>query len=376
MLHLSHNDRERLNQAQRVLLASLRYGDVQDWLRAAAGAAQTLLKGDHAYAFQLGPGTTTLIPHTVDSAFGDTAEEYLVDTANSSMEPRALPLPARMHRDRVAGGSGAYHEQDLLSRAEVEASPYFQEIAAPFGLRYATGLSAVEGATETALCVAFESRDASGFTVESTEKLNLLTPAFEAGLRHLQQFGTLGSRLRRVVDLLSDAVFVFSMDGREVYRNRALRQLLRGLHDPDPLCRSAIGVALSVSENHMSARPSQACRTIQGETGTYVLRGTWAGRLLGNETGVLVTVEPGSPYPSLLALQSAHNLTPRQAEVALLVARGMKDAQIADELSISVHTVRRHVSAVRARLGVDSRAAVADRLVRGSAPPPDDAPSG
>ena len=54
-----------------------------------------------------------------------------------------------------------------------------------------------------------------------------------------------------------------------------------------------------------------------------------------------------------VALRS--RLTERQYEVALCLARGLSNKQIARELSISVATTKDHVHAVLSRLGVDSR---------------------
>jgi ATP/maltotriose-dependent transcriptional regulator MalT len=50
-------------------------------------------------------------------------------------------------------------------------------------------------------------------------------------------------------------------------------------------------------------------------------------------------------------------LTKRELEVLGLVARGMSNQQIAESLTISEHTVHRHVSNVLGKLGVSSRAA-------------------
>jgi pimeloyl-ACP methyl ester carboxylesterase/DNA-binding CsgD family transcriptional regulator len=52
-------------------------------------------------------------------------------------------------------------------------------------------------------------------------------------------------------------------------------------------------------------------------------------------------------------------LTVREREVLMLVAQGLTDAQIADRLFLSSHTVHRHVANARTKLGVPSRAAAA-----------------
>jgi ATP/maltotriose-dependent transcriptional regulator MalT len=50
-------------------------------------------------------------------------------------------------------------------------------------------------------------------------------------------------------------------------------------------------------------------------------------------------------------------LTPREREVLTLIAQGMSDAEIAERLVVSPHTVHRHVANVRTKLRLPSRAA-------------------
>jgi DNA-binding CsgD family transcriptional regulator len=59
----------------------------------------------------------------------------------------------------------------------------------------------------------------------------------------------------------------------------------------------------------------------------------------------------------------AHGLTPREAEVAALLARGLPNAAVARQLGISPHTARHHTQRVLAKLGVHSRAEAAARLL-------------
>lgn len=68
--------------------------------------------------------------------------------------------------------------------------------------------------------------------------------------------------------------------------------------------------------------------------------------------------------PDLLArlLQRSHGreetrrpLTEREREVLLLVAEGRSNADIADRLAVSVHTVRNHIASLSAKLGAHSK---------------------
>ena len=54
---------------------------------------------------------------------------------------------------------------------------------------------------------------------------------------------------------------------------------------------------------------------------------------------------------------ASQQLSPREVDILRLVARGSGDADIAERLFLSPHTVHRHVANVRTKLGVSSRAA-------------------
>ncbi|MGA9597194.1 MAG: LuxR C-terminal-related transcriptional regulator, partial [Acidimicrobiia bacterium] len=56
------------------------------------------------------------------------------------------------------------------------------------------------------------------------------------------------------------------------------------------------------------------------------------------------------------------DLTPRQLELAELVAKGMSNAEIAEELFISIRTVHSHLDHIYTRLGIGSRAALATHV--------------
>jgi LuxR family maltose regulon positive regulatory protein len=55
-------------------------------------------------------------------------------------------------------------------------------------------------------------------------------------------------------------------------------------------------------------------------------------------------------------------LTRRERQVLGLIARGMRDGEIASALSLSQHTVHRHVSNIYAKLGCSTRAAAVAKV--------------
>ena len=56
-------------------------------------------------------------------------------------------------------------------------------------------------------------------------------------------------------------------------------------------------------------------------------------------------------------------LTPREREVALRVADGLTDREIAERLWLSPHTVRQYVKRIYRKLDVDSRVALTRLLL-------------
>jgi ATP/maltotriose-dependent transcriptional regulator MalT len=82
---------------------------------------------------------------------------------------------------------------------------------------------------------------------------------------------------------------------------------------------------------------------------------TWAeGRAMSPEEAIEYALEEPTTHDQSRA---PSGLTKRELEVLGLVARGMSNQQIAESLTISEHTVHRHVSNVLGKLGVSSRAA-------------------
>jgi DNA-binding NarL/FixJ family response regulator len=57
-------------------------------------------------------------------------------------------------------------------------------------------------------------------------------------------------------------------------------------------------------------------------------------------------------------------LTTRELDVLRLVAQGLRNSEIADQLVVSAKTVDHHVSSVLTKLGVSSRNAAAREAVR------------
>ena len=61
----------------------------------------------------------------------------------------------------------------------------------------------------------------------------------------------------------------------------------------------------------------------------------------------------------LASAEPMGNLTPRELQIVLLLARGLTNRQLSTELSISERTAGNHVAKILKKLGLSSRAQIA-----------------
>lgn len=129
----------------------------------------------------------------------------------------------------------------------------------------------------------------------------------------------------------------------------------RGLHgDALPLAARIIAAAdvcnaLSQDRPQRNALISaDAAAELRGEVGAGRLDGEAVNAVLG-AAGHRVRRRPGLPA----------GLSPREAEVLMLVTRGLSNKEIATRLSLSARTVRSHIEHVYTKIGVSTRGAAA-----------------
>jgi DNA-binding CsgD family transcriptional regulator len=214
------------------------------------------------------------------------------------------------------------------------------------------------------------------FERHSLATLKLLLPAFEAGMRAQWRLGRERASLGRFIDRLSDGAALFGPRGRRLlHLNPALTQILATDPEADRVrlevefaARAAGAVALA-GEGYAGGGLTlpAGVRRLHTETGTYEVHASAVGAETGmHDRSIIVVVErSGAPLPDTDELAERYGLTRRECEVALLLARGLTDRAIAEELVISWHTARRHAERVLRKLGVGSRAEVGVRLLGG-----------
>jgi DNA-binding CsgD family transcriptional regulator len=162
---------------------------------------------------------------------------------------------------------------------------------------------------------------------------------------------------RVILDHLTLAVFVFRR-GRPIYVNAAATRLadrVRAKYGKE------LGVSLidhlgQVRDLPQPSGPVVTLLTVQGREPFYV----HVLELNRRRQDVVVTVrELGT---EIGAFRARYRLSAREAQVAELVLHGFRNQEIASTLGIAPATIKKHLTRVYDKVGVDSRVLLANRL--------------
>ncbi|MDQ3862754.1 MAG: tetratricopeptide repeat protein [Actinomycetota bacterium] len=128
--------------------------------------------------------------------------------------------------------------------------------------------------------------------------------------------------------------------------------------------REVAGIALSPSERALHEPHLTSARSKLGEAAWEEALAEGHVMSLEEAAEYALSEESDQPEATLGQTLLAHDesmgdLTPRERELALLVARGLTNRQISTELSISERTAANHVAKILKKLGLRSRAQIA-----------------
>jgi DNA-binding CsgD family transcriptional regulator len=140
-------------------------------------------------------------------------------------------------------------------------------------------------------------------------------------------------------------------------------------NDAEPLPGFIYAAAIRVAVARTpEAEPPPVRVRLQTADGHWVV--VRAAALIGAVGGYVITLEAARSEDLIPLLMRAWSLTAREREVAGLVIDGLSSEDIARALFISVHTVRDHVKAIFAKIGISRRQDLVGALTGGSRPVP------
>ena len=373
-LSFSSDDLARLESASRLLLSPLATPDPSAWMREAGGLVRDLVRGDAVVT--LAPGLTHPFV-SVDAPGVATGAMAYVAEVTPDGHRFTDPVVDLWHTLRKRANAEAFtldlnHRMVSAFGYDVTDAPIVSEVCGGQGFHDFGGLLKTTAEGDAMVWVLHRRRGGFRFGQEMLGVLQTLVPSFLSGLDTLRRLAD----HRAALDAVAEPLAVFDVDGREVHRNPALGGLLAD--EPERarvegalrgLARDLRRFAFATQWERALGRsgPPPAEVAVATARGAYTLRGSLLGAgMFGPDEACLVSVHaavaPASP--SADEVRERFGLTAREAEVALLIAEGLKNDAIADRLFIAQGTARRHTEGVFAKLDVNTRAAVASRLLQ------------
>lgn len=166
-----------------------------------------------------------------------------------------------------------------------------------------------------------------------------------------------------VLETIDQGIMLLASDTFPCYTNAAAERLLLADAERGLLTREM----RTISRTALTQRGAKSAEVeIETKSGRYRMRATVLLQKIKEirNRAVLVTIErAGTAAPTREELMHRFAMTSREADVALLLARGARNTAIASELRISPHTARHHTENVLAKLHVRARAEVARAIV-------------
>ncbi len=276
---------------------------------------------------------------------------------------------------------------DDLSAEEIESSRFYREIMEPGGWRHSAGFFFWDAGRFVAHLGIVRTREQGRFTEADKALLAELHPQFDAAMKRVAAL----ERLRLVSGIMEvalehplDGLVLLDSRGGIVFHNHsaaqacalwnggreaAARRIVRSSHLPLPTVIQEAAGSLRTSFLEAHARERVVGRTFEQEVSHPTVAG-----LVAHLSVVVPSNEAVPPHVRIKFSQMAaalevdaalpvFRLSEAEHRVAVLVARGLRNEEVAAELGISVNTVRAHLREIFAKLGVTHRGQLRERLL-------------
>ncbi|MBV9832580.1 MAG: helix-turn-helix transcriptional regulator, partial [Marmoricola sp.] len=208
----------------------------------------------------------------------------------------------------------------------------------------------------------YRDRSRAAFTSQEVEQVSRVTPAVASALR------VFASRTAISTSGDGPGTALCDENGRVVSLDEQARRLFEEIggstwaEKPLPMTPvyAVAARALAVLEGR---DPGPASARLRSSSGRWLV--VHASCLRGADGSVgptAVTIEPAKSTQMAPIIVEAYCLTPREQDITHAVARGLSNQEIAATLFLSPHTVRDHLKAIFAKVGVGSRGELVAKL--------------
>ena len=276
---------------------------------------------------------------------------------------------------------------DLMSDAELIASDYYQHYLHPVGVFRILGVDTGEPGGLLARLRFSRRKEEANFSSRDRNMLTLLTP-------HLRQALAIYARLNQMtserdiyagaVDQLSVATFILDEEGKLISSNTVACALLKDgdglslrgerLHiegrNTDRELQAAIASVIAAQQSGETALvkalrvPRRHDRSALGLVVRPVPVSEWSDSQAGPSVAVFISDPDQRDSASQQTLGELFSLTPAEARVAILLARGLSLADVSRAQNISPHTARAQLKSIFAKTGVSRQAELVRMVIK------------
>lgn len=343
---LTSRDVAQLRRTMNVLLAPGCYQDEHEWRIAANNELRPLLQADWM---------SFMLPL-------DYSNRFLADYESIAHYPQvAEPHDIRLGLWRKQVRMGVWSRAALWGKAlqGMYKSTYYNEFVIPVRGFDTLGLTVdIDGKFNLGGLMFFHERVAGRkFGTRGLMLSSLLFPVFRAGVRAWHAIQQQRENSKQLVDCLAQPALLVNQGGKLLHANSAFDELRRGDAQSALLLAAALRFGRDTAVLITSVAP-------KSEFSTATQAYTFSASFLGHphelsERYLLVLVTRRAPAkPTAQQLLFAYGLTEKEAAVALMVFDRLNTEEIAANLSVTTHTVRRHLEKVMQKTGTHSRAEI------------------
>ncbi|CAN7683768.1 helix-turn-helix transcriptional regulator [Rhizobium sp. LjRoot30] len=258
-------------------------------------------------------------------------------------------------------------DTDLMTMEEIEHDPIYTEFLHPRGLGWTVGDMFQEPSGHTIIFDILRQRDRGPFESIQVDRLNFLRP-------HLARAATMASRLEferinaavQALELAGLPAAVLNSEGKVIAANSLLQafepQLAITAYDKLAFELPSTNTKFAEFLNREKATSvSLGCSLPLPRTESLPhsvlhlvpVKGNARDIFSGAAFFAIATAVDRSKVIDAETIQGLFDLTPSEARVARMIALGNDVSAVADELAVSVSTVRTHVKSILGKSGVN-----------------------
>lgn len=372
-LHLSDRKLRQLQELTAQLAAPFDFAGRGAWASAISRDVGRLFDADGVIVIlPAEAGRSVFRFHGIGPELARELRDCLIGSGSQTFRFRYPKLEQLM--SRLAGGGVRVWTPELaerLTRIPIEEMAYTHEVVVPHGIHHQANLAVPFPDGPGLIGFFHRSPERDPFGDDRLALLHLLLPSFRNGVRTLGNFARARAAIERELEAHPDGILLFDADRRPIFRNRAATLLLDEQDRRTLLAHveALAGRLCSLRTPPRKHAPDPPRRIEEkllrlGASQLSLSASFLPAGLVERRWVVLVRVTRLTPsLPAAEVISERFGLTPRQAQVARLIAEDCTSPEIAERLGISVHTVERHAERVLRVLGLRSRKGLGAHLL-------------